>query len=79
MPEMDGLQATREIRRREMVDGRQRTPIVALTANALSHQLNEYRAAGMDDCVTKPIDARQLLGTMLRLVGPDLASAECAA
>lgn len=61
MPEMDGLDATRAIRRRESVAARARTPIVALTANAMPQQLKSYVAAGMDACVTKPIDAVQLL------------------
>ena len=40
--------------------GRARTPILALTANAMSHQVAEYLAAGADGHVSKPIDARQL-------------------
>jgi signal transduction histidine kinase/ActR/RegA family two-component response regulator len=60
MPHMDGLAATREIRRREGAIGRARTPIIALTANAMAHQIAEYAAAGMDTHVAKPIDARKL-------------------
>jgi CheY-like chemotaxis protein len=60
MPQMDGVTATRMIRAKEAASGRPRTPILALTANALSHQREEYLAAGMDDCVTKPIEARAL-------------------
>jgi PAS domain S-box-containing protein len=60
MPEMDGPTATGVIRTRERAEGRARTPIVALTANAMSHQVSEYLQAGMDDFVAKPIEARRL-------------------
>jgi CheY-like chemotaxis protein len=60
MPVMDGLAATAAIRRLEADTGRQRTPIVALTANAMAHQVEAYVAAGMDSHVAKPIDAVQL-------------------
>jgi signal transduction histidine kinase/CheY-like chemotaxis protein len=64
MPEMDGVQATREIRRREAVTGRARTPILAVTANAMVHQVAEYHAAGMDSLVSKPIELARLFGAM---------------
>jgi signal transduction histidine kinase/ActR/RegA family two-component response regulator len=60
MPQMDGVAAAREIRRREALRGRPRTPIVALTANAMSHQVADYLAAGMDDHLAKPIDVTRL-------------------
>jgi PAS domain S-box-containing protein len=60
MPEMDGPTATGVIRARERAEGRARTPIVALTANAMAHQVAEYRRAGMDDFVAKPIEAARL-------------------
>jgi PAS domain S-box-containing protein len=60
MPEMDGPTAARAIRERERQTGRVRTPIVALTANAMTHQIAEYAAAGMDDHVAKPIEASRL-------------------
>ena len=56
MPVMDGVQATRAIRAEEAAGGRPRTPIVALSANAFSHQVSEYLAAGMDTHVAKPIE-----------------------
>ncbi|HLY64644.1 MAG TPA: response regulator, partial [Chloroflexota bacterium] len=48
MPEMDGLTASLEIRAQETRERRDRTPIIALTANVMSHQLLDYTAAGMD-------------------------------
>ena len=56
MPRMDGPTATRFIRERELAQGRRRTPIIALTANAMTHQVKEYLAAGMDGFVAKPIE-----------------------
>jgi len=60
MPVMDGPTATGVIRAREKAEGRTRTPIVALTANAMAHQVLEYKNAGMDDFVAKPIEAARL-------------------
>jgi CheY-like chemotaxis protein len=60
MPVMDGIAAAREIRAEEARSGRRRTPIVALTANALTHQIEEYLAAGMDGHVAKPIEIAKL-------------------
>lgn len=64
MPEMDGVAAAREIRRLEAEQGLPRTPIVALTANAMAHQVAEYLEAGMDAVATKPIQLQQLLAAM---------------
>jgi PAS domain S-box-containing protein len=60
MPIMDGPTATRMIRAREAATKRTRTPIIALTANAMTHQVTEYLAAGMDGHVSKPIEAGKL-------------------
>jgi signal transduction histidine kinase/CheY-like chemotaxis protein len=64
MPQMDGVQATREIRRREAEMDRARTPILAVTANAMVHQVAAYAAAGMDGVVPKPIEATRLFAAM---------------
>ena len=64
MPEMDGPTAARRIRQREKATGRRRTPIIALTANAMAHHAAEYAAAGMDALVPKPIDFARLLQSM---------------
>jgi signal transduction histidine kinase/CheY-like chemotaxis protein len=60
MPVLDGIAAARQIRAEEVDTERRRTPIIALTANAMTHQLAEYRAAGMDRCVSKPIRVSEL-------------------
>jgi signal transduction histidine kinase/ActR/RegA family two-component response regulator len=69
MPVMDGLAALAEIRRLESEAGRGRTPIIALTANAMSHQVAELLAAGMDDHVSKPIAVAQLFEALDRATG----------
>ena len=61
MPVMDGLTAARAIRAEEAQSGRPRTPIIALTANAMAHQVAEYRAAGMDGHISKPIVVEELI------------------
>jgi signal transduction histidine kinase/ActR/RegA family two-component response regulator len=73
MPVMDGLTATAQIRARELAGGLARTPIVALTANAMSHQVEQYRAAGMDGHVAKPIQAAELIAALIRAAAPDEA------
>lgn len=61
MPELSGIDAAKEIRRLEKETGRNRIPIVAVTANVMRHQIEEYFATGMDDCVGKPVDLSALL------------------
>ncbi len=60
MPQLDGVAATRRIRAEEAESGRPRTPILALSANALTHQVDSYLAAGMDGHVAKPIELPKL-------------------
>jgi signal transduction histidine kinase/ActR/RegA family two-component response regulator len=70
MPVMDGVLATQMIRQRERETGRPRTPILAVTANAMTHQVVEYEAAGMDGVVAKPIDIVALLNAMQAALEP---------
>ena len=70
MPIMDGVAATRAIREREKATGRPRTPILAVTANAMTHQVAEYEAAGMDGMVPKPIDIAALFAAMEQALEP---------
>jgi signal transduction histidine kinase/AmiR/NasT family two-component response regulator len=60
MPVMDGVEAARTIRALEVSEDRKRIPIVAVTANALVHQVEGYMAAGMDGHVAKPIEVTKL-------------------
>jgi CheY-like chemotaxis protein len=83
MPVMDGIAAARAIRAAERGGGKGRTPIIALTANALTHQIEEYLAAGMDGHVAKPIEIAKLyeaISTALNAaaVGGDHASVAAA-
>jgi signal transduction histidine kinase/CheY-like chemotaxis protein len=64
MPVKDGVAAARSIRAAERRRGAVRTPIIALTANAMNHHRAEYLSAGMDAMVAKPIDLAVLLEAM---------------
>ena len=70
MPEMDGFEATAEIRRREAESGGPRLPVLALTANALSGDRTRCIEAGMDDYLPKPFDALQLRSLLSRWMRP---------
>jgi CheY-like chemotaxis protein/HPt (histidine-containing phosphotransfer) domain-containing protein len=61
MPEMDGYELARRIRKLESADGGGRTPIIACTANALGGEAETCFAAGMDDYLAKPVELTQLL------------------
>ena len=61
MPGMSGVEAAREIIAIEAAAGRAATPIVALTANVMSHQIDDYVAAGMCGVIAKPIELSALV------------------
>ncbi len=65
MPVMDGLTATQQIR--AMAQPQCNVPIIALTANAMPGDRERYLAAGMNDCITKPIDQEAFLETLERV------------
>ncbi len=61
MPDMDGMEATVKIREFEKDGGVKRIPIIALTANAMEADKQKYLEAGMDDYVSKPFKAEELI------------------
>ncbi len=65
MPEMDGFEATREIRKSL---GAQALPIIAMTAHAMEEERRRCLAAGMNDHVAKPLDPALLIATLRRWV-----------
>jgi signal transduction histidine kinase/FixJ family two-component response regulator len=73
MPEMDGIEATRRIR--ELPAPASSITIIALTANAMAGAEEYYRAAGMDDFVSKPIRSEVLLAKLARIGDAALAPA----
>ncbi|MCP5107381.1 MAG: response regulator, partial [bacterium] len=73
MPEVDGYEAARQIRRLEEAEGKgKRIPIIALTAHALANYREKSYSAGMDDYLTKPINAEKLY-TIIKTLCPSAA------
>jgi CheY-like chemotaxis protein len=70
MPGLDGLDASRLIRRRERETGRPRIPIIAVTASVLTHETETYFAAGMDHVIAKPIEAQRLVEVLQQSLSP---------
>ncbi len=66
MPIMDGVTATKKIR--ALDEPASSTPIIALTANAMAEHRARYRAAGMNDCVAKPVNPGVLYDAIARSV-----------
>lgn len=63
MPKLDGLEATRQMRK---IPGYETTPILAMTANAYAEDKARCREAGMSDFITKPFDLDAVFSTLLR-------------
>ncbi|TMI06916.1 MAG: response regulator [Betaproteobacteria bacterium] len=78
MPEMDGFEATREIRGRERSSIGKRVPIIALTANAMAQDREECLSTGMDDHLSKPF-SMQTMQDMLDRWMPQAAATKSAA
>ena len=66
MPEMDGFAATRAIR--ALPDARREIPIIAMTANAFREDVEAEREAGMDAHISKPVDVREMVQTLIRVL-----------
>jgi CheY-like chemotaxis protein len=60
MPEMDGMEASVQIRARENATGKARIPIIAMTANALNEDRDRCLSSGMDDHMAKPVEMARL-------------------
>jgi CheY-like chemotaxis protein len=78
MPEVNGLEATRRIRRAEMGQG-QRVPIIAVSASALDHEIEDILAAGCDDFLAKPFREATLFEKIGALVGARFEGQEAVA
>jgi CheY-like chemotaxis protein len=74
MPEMDGFEATREIRARESASPGEHMPIVALTANAMAQDREACLAAGMDDHLGKPFSSATLQAMLERWISEKIDS-----
>jgi len=70
MPQMDGYEATHHIRTGQAGEAHRKTPIVALTANAMKGDKEKCLAAGMDDYLSKPIDVHHLSHVLSQYLSP---------
>jgi len=66
MPEMDGYEASQQIRAGNAGELSKTIPIIAMTANAMADDRQKCLDAGMDDYLTKPIEANLLAGKLLQ-------------
>ena len=71
MPEMDGLALARAVRAHEGEFDLPRLPIIAMTAHAMESDRTRILAAGIDECLTKPLDKTQLLAAIGRYAPPE--------
>lgn len=70
MPNLNGIEATKQILEIERSEKRTHTPIVALTANALKGDRERFLEAGMDEYMTKPVNKEKLLDMLNRFMTP---------
>ena len=75
MPHVDGLEATRRIRRHEAEHGLPATPVIALTASVLEEDRRAAQAAGMDGFASKPLELHKLFDEIARVLGEALPEA----
>ena len=68
MPKLDGFEATRRIREAELAAGRNRTPIIAVTADPMANKHGRCELDGMDHCLLKPFRRSELEAAVERLV-----------
>ncbi len=76
MPKMDGIEVTKAVRMQEGAN--QHVPIIAMTANAMQGDRLNYISAGMDEYISKPLDARLLISTISKVTKKDKATNETA-
>ena len=81
MPIMDGYEMAQSLRHKEAEKGLERTPIIAVTANALAGESDKCLANGMDDYISKPVELEIVVITVvvtsvifLTMVQPKLAN-----
>jgi signal transduction histidine kinase/DNA-binding response OmpR family regulator len=75
MPEMDGYEATRQIRAMDIARAKE-IPIIAMTANVFAEDVEKCIAAGMNGHVGKPLDMEQVIATLKKYIGPEYAISE---
>jgi signal transduction histidine kinase/CheY-like chemotaxis protein len=78
MPMMNGVDAARAMRAMEAERGLAPTPILALSANVMRHQIEEYLAAGMNGFVAKPIEMAALIAAIEQAVAPEASESAAA-
>jgi CheY-like chemotaxis protein len=76
MPELDGYEATKMLRDHENMFHKSRTPVIALTANAMQGDREKCLSAGMDDYLAKPFNIEELVSTLTRWIGSPVVQAE---
>jgi len=74
MPKVDGFEATRQIRKMEEISGI-RIPIIAMTAHAMKGDKEKCLESGMDYYITKPVDSKELIELIQKIIKFRLISA----